>query len=96
MAPLAGLQLESALERLTDLVAIAILVQSQAISVGRSDPTPGTMVGRVYEAVRETVPVWTDDRLAGDDIAAVRELIAKIELLNPLDLSLEPKMASVS
>lgn len=73
MGALAARRLRAAIARAETVVAIEILAAGQALDLGGVAPTPGLRAA--HEALRSAVPPPGEDRLVGDDIAAVVELL---------------------
>ena len=71
------LTLES-VRRAETIVAIELLCAAQGIELTEGEPGPRT--ARIAAAVRERVPLLTEDRPPGPDIEAVLELVASPEL----------------
>jgi histidine ammonia-lyase len=74
MGMTAALMALDAVGRLEKIVAIELLCASQALDCDPGEP--GHVVASLHAAVRERVPVLTDDRPPADDLDAVLPLIA--------------------
>jgi histidine ammonia-lyase len=73
MSPLAARRATSVLTGAMQVVAIELLLACQAIDLRGIEPAPAMREG--YKALRAEVPVMLQDRVVGDDIAAVIELV---------------------
>jgi histidine ammonia-lyase len=72
--PLAGAKLRQAIDRLTDVVAIELLVSAEALEYQRPLRS-GDGVERTHSVIRAAVPRLTTDRSPAPDIRALRALI---------------------
>ncbi|NNM26360.1 MAG: aromatic amino acid lyase, partial [Phycisphaerales bacterium] len=73
--PTSAHQVWRAIELLRSVVAIELLVMTEAIDYQRPLRT-GTALERVYQTIRLTVPRLTEDRPPAPDIAAIEGLIS--------------------
>ncbi len=73
MAPIAARHAEWAVRTAETVVAIELLLAAQALDIRGARPGEG--VAACYKSIRETVPVMVRDRVLGDDIEAIVELI---------------------
>ncbi|MDE2251299.1 MAG: histidine ammonia-lyase [Gammaproteobacteria bacterium] len=73
MAPLAARRAAFAVRTAMQVVAIELLLAAQALDIRRLEPSPALRAA--YAAVRARVPVMINDRVVGEDIAAVAALL---------------------
>ena len=74
MAPLAASRADFAVQTAMNVVAIELLLGAQAIDLRGIKPAPA--LRGAYEAIRRRVPVMVHDRILGEDIAAICELLS--------------------
>lgn len=74
MAPLAASRADFSVQTARQVVAIELLLGAQAIDLRGIRPAPA--LRGAYESIRRRVPVMVNDRIVGDDIAAVCELLS--------------------
>jgi histidine ammonia-lyase len=74
MSALAARRAEFAVDTAMHVVAIELLLAAQALDVRALRPAPA--LRGAYEAIRQRVPVMVHDRIVGQDIAAVYELVS--------------------
>jgi len=74
MAPLAARRADFAVQTAMHVVAIELLLAAQAIDLRGISPAPA--LRGAYESIRRRVPVMVHDRIIGDDIAAIFELLS--------------------
>lgn len=73
MSPLAARRASELLERARDVLAIEGLLAAQGLDL--RDQAPASALQPVYDAIRGVVPTMIEDRVIGDDIAAVRSAL---------------------
>jgi histidine ammonia-lyase len=71
-----------AIERLESILTYELLCACQALDCEAGEPGRG--VARVHGAVRERVPVLTEDRPPADDLARLRPLVVEGTLARAL------------
>ena len=74
MAPLAARRADFAVQTALHVIAIELLLAAQAIDLRGISPAPA--LRGAYEAIRRRVPVMVHDRIIGDDIATIFELLS--------------------
>jgi histidine ammonia-lyase len=73
MAPIAARRAAWAVRTAETVVAIEFLLAAQALDL--AERRPGRKVSACHATIREAVPVMISDRVLGDDIAAIVDLI---------------------
>ncbi len=76
MGPLAARRASFAVETAWTILAIEALLAAQAMDLRGLDPAPA--LRPLYAAIRDQVPTMVEDRVVGDDIAAIRTLLLAI------------------
>ena len=79
MAPVAARHLAWAVDTVETIVAIELLLACQGLDL--RERKPGPRVHALHEAVRNRVPVMIDDRVIAGDIAAVKQLVHRGEII---------------
>jgi histidine ammonia-lyase len=74
MSTLAARRAEFAVDTAMHVVAIELLLGAQAIDLRGIQPAPA--LRNAYEAVRRRVPTMINDRIVGDDIAVIYDLVS--------------------
>jgi histidine ammonia-lyase len=78
MGPISAKGLDAILDILGHVVAIELLVAAQGLDFHlRAGLAPGARTKGTWEAVRELVPFWEQDRSLHPDLQAVRESVRK-------------------
>ena len=76
MAPIAARRARFAVDVAMEVVAIEFLLAAQALDLRGIPPAPA--LRHFYESIRAQVPTMVQDRVMGEDIAAVRAAIAEV------------------
>jgi histidine ammonia-lyase len=88
MGPLAAQKAMQILENTEYIVAIELLCAAQAIEF-RGSERLGKGTKSVYSLIRRTVPMLREDRVLGDDIEKLRQIVKKGTLLDEAKESLK-------
>ncbi|WP_272008797.1 aromatic amino acid lyase [Roseovarius sp. ZX-A-9] len=73
MSPLAARQAADVVDMAQTILVIECLLAAQAMDLRGIDPAP--LLLSLYRAIRGAVPVMVEDRVLGDDLAAVRQVV---------------------